>query len=51
MEWHLNRAVELAPLMDAEQVEDLLVETDGRSAVDIARDILMRIGWLTPYVG
>lgn len=47
MQWHLSRAVELAPLMDAQQVEDLLVETDRRGAVDIARDILLRVGWLT----
>ena len=46
MEWHLHRAVELAPLMDAQQVEDLLIETDGRDPVNIARDILLRVGWL-----
>jgi len=47
MEWHLHRAVELAPLMDAQHIEDLLVETDGRDAISIARDILLRVGWLT----
>jgi adenylylsulfate kinase len=47
MEWHLNRAVELAPLMDAQHVEDVLVETDGRDAGSIARDILIGVGWLT----
>ncbi len=46
-EWHLHRAVELAPLMDAQHVEDVLVETDGRDATNIAQDILLRAGWLT----
>ena len=46
MEWHLKRAIELAPLMDARRVEDLLVETDGRDPMNIARDILLRLGWL-----
>lgn len=46
MEWHLHRAVELAPLMDTQQVEDLLIETDGRDAMNIARDILVRVRWL-----
>lgn len=47
MEWHLNRAIELAPLMDAQQVEDVLIETDGRDATTIAQDILIRVGWLS----
>lgn len=46
MEWHLRRAVELAPPMDAQHVEDVLVETDGHDTVNIARDILLRVGWL-----
>lgn len=46
MEWHLNRAVELAPLMDAERVEDMLVETDGRDPTSIAREVLRHVGWL-----
>lgn len=47
MQWHLNRAIELAPLMDAQRIEDVLIETDGRDAMSIARDILLRVGWLT----
>ena len=46
MEWHLNRAIALAPLMDAQRVEDVLIETDGHDATSIARDILLRVGWL-----
>lgn len=47
MEWHLNRAVELAAQMDAQQLEDVLIETDGRDATSIAHDILRRAGWLS----
>lgn len=46
MEWHLDRAVELAPLMDAQHVEDLLIETDDRDPTTIAADVLQRVGWL-----
>jgi hypothetical protein len=46
MEWHLRRAVELAPLMDAQHVEDLLIEADSRDATSIAHDILLKVGWL-----
>jgi broad-specificity NMP kinase len=46
MEWHLNRAVELAAEMDARPVEDMLVDTEGRDPTTIAREILHRAGWL-----
>src|SRR4051812_13451023 len=36
MEWHLNRAVELAPLMDEQRVEHLLVETEERRPEELA---------------
>lgn len=48
MEWHLARATELAPQMDAQQIEHVLIETDGRDAVDVARDVLLRAGWPIP---
>lgn len=48
MEWDLNRAVELAALMDAQPVEDMLVETEGRDPTTIAHDILRRAGWISP---
>lgn len=51
MKWHLNRALELAPLMDAERIEDVLVETDGREPTSIAHDILLRVGWLVARPG
>jgi adenylylsulfate kinase len=46
MEWDLNRAVELAALMDAQPVEDMLVDTEDRDPPTIARDVLKRAGWL-----
>ena len=45
MEWHLRRAVELAGLMDAARVEDVLIETDDRDATSVAREILSHEGW------
>lgn len=45
-EWHLNRAPELARIMEDAKVEDLLVDTDTASATEVARHILNRVGWL-----
>jgi GTPase SAR1 family protein len=47
LQWHLDRAVELAPQMDESRVEDVLVETEERDPGDIAREILVQLGWLT----
>lgn len=44
--WHSRRAKELAQIMDRAQVEDILVETDGRTVNAIAREILDRTAWL-----
>ncbi len=44
--WHTRRAAELARIMDRERVEDVLVDTDGRTVNTIAREILNRVGWL-----
>ena len=46
-EWSLNRAVELARLMDHQAVEDHLVDTDGRTVTDIATEVLRRANWPT----
>jgi len=51
MQWHLDRAVELAPLMDVQRVEDLLVETEDRTAGELARETLHLLGWLPPGYG
>lgn len=41
-EWHINRAAELAAQMDRDQIEDFVVETDGRSVTEIAQEIIDR---------
>ena len=43
--WSLGRAAELAAQMERDQVEDLLVATDGRSLSDLAHEVLRRSGW------
>ena len=43
--WHVERAAELAPLMDKDPVEDMLIETDGRSPHEIAIEIVTRCRW------
>jgi hypothetical protein len=45
IQWHLARTVELAAQMDAQPIEDLLIETDDRDATTVARDVLHRAGW------
>jgi HSP20 family molecular chaperone IbpA len=45
---HLRRMAELARRMDSGAVEEILVETDGRSVSAIANEIVNRIGWLAP---
>jgi broad-specificity NMP kinase len=51
MQWHLKRAVELAPLMDEQRVEDFVVETEGRQPEEVAAETLRRLGWLAPSHG
>lgn len=45
--WHQQRAVELTEIMDRNRVEDLLVETDGKSVMEVAREVATRIGWIS----
>jgi adenylylsulfate kinase-like enzyme len=40
LEWHLQRAPELTAIMERNKVEDLLIETDGKTVIEIAREIL-----------
>ena len=44
-EWHLRRAAELAAQMDRDRVEDIVVETEGRSVPTVAREVLARSAW------
>lgn len=46
LEWHRLRAAELAAQWAASPVEDLVVETEGKSPVEVAREVLLGIGWL-----
>lgn len=46
LNWHLDRAGELAELMDSAHLEDVLVETEGRDPQTIAREIVARVGWV-----
>lgn len=43
--WHLARAPVLAEIMDRNRVENLLIETDGKSVQQIAEEILA--AWLS----
>ena len=47
-DWHLARAAEPAAQLDRDAVEDVLIETDGRAVLDIAREALERCGWPLP---
>jgi adenylylsulfate kinase len=47
LKWHLDRSVELAPQMDESRVEDILVETEERDPTELAREILLKLSWLT----
>lgn len=44
-DWHLQRALELATLMEESALEDYLIETEGRSVGEIATEILERSYW------
>jgi hypothetical protein len=40
------RAAELEASLDAGRVEDFIVQNDGRSVTAVARELLVRAGWL-----
>ncbi len=46
VEWELDRAAELIAIMDAADVADLCVDTTGRGADEVAREIGVWLGWL-----
>ncbi len=45
-DWHLERALELAEIMERSGLEDAVVATDGRPVPEIAREVLVAAGWL-----
>ena len=50
-DWHLLRAAELAAQMDRDQIEDVVMDTDGRTVAAIAREVVERSGWAVPAGG
>jgi chloramphenicol 3-O-phosphotransferase len=46
LEWYHSRAAVLASQMDRDQVEDLLVDTEGRTPQEIAAEIVARTGFI-----
>ena len=46
LDWHRRRAAELAALMERNRVEDLLVDTEGKTAAGAAREAVVRGAWL-----
>jgi adenylylsulfate kinase len=46
LDWHLQRTVELAALMERQRIEDVLVDTEGKTVPTIAHEILSLSGWL-----
>ena len=45
LDWYLHRAGELQTLMDERRLENLLIDTEGKSIEAVAREILAKIGW------
>jgi shikimate kinase len=45
LNWHQQRAAELIAIMDEHRVEDLLIDTDGRSSDEIVAELLSRCAW------
>lgn len=51
LDWHLQRAAVLSQQMNRDKVEDILVDTDGKSVHTIASEILVRSNWVnTPDI-
>lgn len=50
LDWHLRRAPELAEIMERNAIGDRVVATDGRSAADIAHEILAGEAWYRELV-
>lgn len=50
LEWHLNRAPELAAIMDRAACEHVLIDTEGKDSTTVAQEVLERVGWLADAV-
>ncbi|MCH7585321.1 MAG: hypothetical protein IH941_09185 [Acidobacteria bacterium] len=47
--WHLDRSIELARILEAAAVEDVVVESDERAIRQIALEILQAAEWPVPH--
>ena len=47
LEWHETRSLELAKSLPGTAPADFVVDTDGRSLLDIADEIVAKIEWVT----
>jgi hypothetical protein len=45
----VSRVAVLDALLDAASLDDFVVENDDRSVTDVARDMLVRAGWLSSF--
>jgi hypothetical protein len=43
---HLQRAVEVAALMEGNQVADLVLDTEGKSIAAVSSEVVAASGWL-----
>ena len=48
LDWHLDRAVELAPILESGTVDDIVIATDDRPIRRIGLEILSSAGWPHP---
>ena len=46
LDWHLQRTAELSRIIDQARVEDMLVNTEDKSVMVVAREVLERSGWV-----
>jgi hypothetical protein len=45
LDWSQGRSAELVELMERARVEDILVDTEGKSIAEVAREVVQRSGW------
>jgi len=46
LDWHQRRSLELAKILDHDAPTDFVVETDNRSIIEIAEDIVGKVEWV-----
>lgn len=48
LSWHLARTTELAAILDAAGINDLFVDTTGRTPTEVALEVQRAVGWRSP---